>query len=118
VLDRLIERLGVERVVVSAYGVREGLLLEAMPPEIRDLDPLIEGCEALTAHRGSGPELGHALEAWVSPLFEALPPLFGDRDGVLLAAAVSPGRPGRAPAPRPSRRPGLRAGPARAAGRA
>ena len=87
VLDRLIEKLGVERVVVSAYGVREGLLLEAMPPEVRDLDPLIEGCEALTAHRGSGPELGHALEAWVSPLFEALPPMFGGRDAVLLAAA-------------------------------
>ncbi len=87
VLDRLIERLGVERVVVSAYGVREGLLLEAMAPEVRDLDPLIEGCEALTAYRGSGPELGHALEAWVSPLFEALPPMFPGRDAVLLAAA-------------------------------
>jgi exopolyphosphatase/guanosine-5'-triphosphate,3'-diphosphate pyrophosphatase len=87
VLDRLIERLGVERVVVSAYGVREGMLLDAMPPEIRDLDPLIEGCEALAAFRGAGPELGHALEAWVSPLFEALPPMFGPRDAVLLAAA-------------------------------
>lgn len=87
VLDRLIERLGIERVVISAYGVREGLLLESMPPEIRDRDPLIEGCEALTAHRGVGPELGHALEAWIGPLFEALPPLFADRDGILLAAA-------------------------------
>jgi exopolyphosphatase/guanosine-5'-triphosphate,3'-diphosphate pyrophosphatase len=87
VLDRLIERLGVERIVVSAYGVREGLLLDAMPPEMRDRDPLIEGCEALTAQRGVSPELGHALEAWVSPLFERLPPVFGERDGVLLAAA-------------------------------
>ncbi|WP_293899677.1 Ppx/GppA phosphatase family protein [Phenylobacterium sp.] len=87
VLDRLIERLGVERVVISAYGVREGLLLEAMPPEVRALDPLIEGCEALTAHRGVSPELGHALEAWVGPLFEKLPAMFSGRDEVLLAAA-------------------------------
>ena len=87
VLDRLIEKLGVERVIVSAYGVREGLLLEAMPPEIRDLDPLIEGCEALTTQRGVAPELGQALEAWVGPLFEALPPMFGTRDAVLTAAA-------------------------------
>jgi len=87
VLERLIERLGVERIVVSAYGVREGLLLEAMPPEVRQLDPLIEGCEALTAQRGTSPELGQALEAWVGPLFERLPPLFDGRDQVLIAAA-------------------------------
>ena len=87
VLDRLVERLGVERIVVSAYGVREGMLLDAMPPEIRDLDPLIEGCEALTAQHGITPELGHALDAWVSPAFERLPAMFGDRDGVLRAAA-------------------------------
>ncbi len=87
VLDRLIERLGVERITVSAYGVREGLLLEAMPAEIRDLDPLIEGCEALTAQKGITPDLGRALEAWISPSFERLPALFGSRDGLLLAAA-------------------------------
>lgn len=87
VLERLIERLGVERIVISAYGVREGLLLEAMPPEVRQRDPLIEGCEALAAQRGGGPGLGQALEAWVAPVFEGAPPLFGERDGVLLAAA-------------------------------
>lgn len=87
VLEQLIERLGIEKVVISAYGVREGLLLEAMPPEVRQLDPLIEGCEALTAHRGMSPGLGQALEPWIAPTFESLPPLFGGRDGVLLAAA-------------------------------
>lgn len=87
VLERLLDRLGVERLVVSAYGLREGLLLEAMPPEVRQLDPLVEGCEALTAQHGITPELGHALEAWIAPMFEQLPPLFGRRDGVLLAAA-------------------------------
>jgi len=87
VLERLIERLGIERIVISAYGVREGLLLEAMPPEVRQLNPLIEGCEALTSQRGISPELGHALEAWIGPLFEKLPPLFAGRDEVLTAAA-------------------------------
>jgi exopolyphosphatase/guanosine-5'-triphosphate,3'-diphosphate pyrophosphatase len=87
VLERLIERLAVDRLVFSAYGVREGMLLEAMPPEVRQLDPLIEGCEALTAQRGISPELGHALEAWLGPLFEQLPPLFGGRDAALTSAA-------------------------------
>jgi exopolyphosphatase/guanosine-5'-triphosphate,3'-diphosphate pyrophosphatase len=87
VLEELIERLGVERVTISAFGVREGLLLEAMDPEVRNRDPLIEGCEALTATRGISSELGGALEAWLTPAFERLPPVFGDRDPVLLAAA-------------------------------
>jgi exopolyphosphatase/guanosine-5'-triphosphate,3'-diphosphate pyrophosphatase len=87
VLEALIESLGVERITVSAYGVREGLLLEAMAPEVRGRDPLIEGCEALTAARGVPSELGGALEAWLSPAFEKLTPVFGERDAVLLAAA-------------------------------
>lgn len=87
VLERLVERLGVQRLVFSAYGVREGMLLEAMPPEVRQLNPLIEGCEALTAQRSISPALGHALDAWLSPLFEHLPPVFDGRDVVLTAAA-------------------------------
>src|SRR6185436_15595731 len=63
------------------------MLLDAMAPEVRDLDPLIEGCDALTAYHGHRSELGHALEAWVGPLFETLPPMFGARDPILVAAA-------------------------------
>ncbi|MBS0334593.1 MAG: Ppx/GppA family phosphatase [Proteobacteria bacterium] len=87
VLEALIEQLDVERITISAFGVREGLLLDAMPQELRDRDPLIEGCEALTAARGGPSELGGALEAWLKPAFAKLPSVFGDRDAVLLAAA-------------------------------
>jgi exopolyphosphatase/guanosine-5'-triphosphate,3'-diphosphate pyrophosphatase len=87
VLEALIESLGVERITISAFGVREGLLLEAMAPEVRQRDPLIEGCEALTAARGASAELGAALEAWLTPAFGKLAPVFADRDAVLLAAA-------------------------------
>lgn len=87
VLEALIERLGIERVTISAYGVREGLLLESMPPDVRARDPLLEGCEALTSVRGLSEDLGAALEAWLSPVFAQLTPVFGDRDAVLTAAA-------------------------------
>lgn len=87
VLDALIERLGVEKVVISAYGLREGLLLEAMDPETRACDPLVEGFEALTQLRGLSHDLGRALEAWVQPAFERLPPVFGVHDRGLTAAA-------------------------------
>ncbi|THD62910.1 Ppx/GppA phosphatase family protein [Phenylobacterium sp.] len=87
VLEALIERLGFERITISAFGVREGMLLDAMAPEVRERDPLIEGCEALTAARGVPSELGGALEAWLTPAFEKLTPVFAGRDAVLLAAA-------------------------------
>jgi exopolyphosphatase/guanosine-5'-triphosphate,3'-diphosphate pyrophosphatase len=87
VLESVIQRLGVERLVISAYGVREGLLLDAMAPEVRTRDPLVEGCEALSAVRGLSQDLGAALELWIHPAFQGLPPLFGRRDPVLLAAA-------------------------------
>jgi len=87
VLEALIESLGVERITVSAFGVREGLLFEAMEPDVRKRDPLIAGCEALSASRGASSELGGALEAWLTPAFEKLSPVFGRRDPVLIAAA-------------------------------
>ena len=87
VLEGLIERLDVKRISLSAYGLREGLLFEAMDKGLRDLDPLIEGCTALGARQGAGEDLGAALEAWLDPTFAALEPVFGARDPVLLAAA-------------------------------
>ncbi|HEV2531519.1 Ppx/GppA phosphatase family protein [Phenylobacterium sp.] len=87
VLEQAIEALKVERIKVSAFGLREGLLLEAMEPDVRKRDPLIEGCEVLTAVRGLSTDLGGALEAWISPSFEHLPAMFGARDAILLAAA-------------------------------
>jgi exopolyphosphatase/guanosine-5'-triphosphate,3'-diphosphate pyrophosphatase len=87
VLEALIDRLGIEGVTISAYGVREGLLLDRMTPEVRARDPLIEGCEALTAVRGLSQDLGPALEVWLKPAFSQLPPVFGARDPVLVAAA-------------------------------
>jgi exopolyphosphatase/guanosine-5'-triphosphate,3'-diphosphate pyrophosphatase len=88
VLEALIERLDARRVVVSAWGLREGLLFESIAREVRDLDPLIEGCAALGGRQGQAEAFGVALEAWIAPLFATLDPVFDeDRDGVLMAAA-------------------------------
>ena len=87
VLEALIEQLGLERIAVSAYGLREGLLFESMAPETQRLDPLIEGCAALTGRHGVDETLGPTLEAWLAPVFDALHPVFGERDPLLRAAA-------------------------------
>jgi exopolyphosphatase / guanosine-5'-triphosphate,3'-diphosphate pyrophosphatase len=87
VLESLIGRLGLERICMSAYGLREGLLFESMAAEIRALDPMIEGCAAMGVREGADLELGPALEAWLTPVFSKLTPLFGGRDQKFVAAA-------------------------------
>ncbi|CAN5246982.1 Ppx/GppA phosphatase family protein [soil metagenome] len=87
VLDALIRKLDVGRVVISAYGIREGLLFDAMSPDVRGLDPLIEGAAALGGRPAPAEEFGRALEHWLTPALGVLPAVFGDRDPVLIAAA-------------------------------
>jgi exopolyphosphatase/guanosine-5'-triphosphate,3'-diphosphate pyrophosphatase len=87
VIEQLIESLDLKRIEISAYGVREGLLFEAMAPGVRRLDPLIEGCASLGARQGVADELGAALDAWLAPALAQLPPCFGERDAVLASAA-------------------------------
>ena len=73
--------------MLSAYGLREGLLFEAASPRLRRRDPLIEGCAALGARYSIAEPLGAALEAWLAEPFSHLDPMFGARDPTLLAAA-------------------------------
>ncbi|HEY2177406.1 MAG TPA: Ppx/GppA phosphatase family protein [Caulobacteraceae bacterium] len=87
VLEGLVRELGVERVVLSAFGLREGMLLDCMSGPVRDRDPLVQGCAALGARAEAAEALGEALETWIGAAFAKLKPQFGTRDGVLLAAA-------------------------------
>ncbi|MEO8811522.1 MAG: Ppx/GppA phosphatase family protein [Caulobacteraceae bacterium] len=87
ILETLIEGLNVQSVVLSAFGLREGLVFEDMAPDVRALDPLIEGCAALGGRAAMAEALGAALETWMAAAFARLPAVFGERDATLLAAA-------------------------------
>jgi exopolyphosphatase/guanosine-5'-triphosphate,3'-diphosphate pyrophosphatase len=87
VLEGLIERLDIQRVSLSAFGVREGLLLRSMTEEIRRRDPLLAGCAALGGRPAVAAALGQALQDWIMPAFSRLPPVFGARENTLIAAA-------------------------------
>ena len=87
-LEALVERLEFEKVSVSAYGLREGIVFDAMSAELKQEDPLIAGCAALGARQAIAEDLGQALERWLAPAMATLAPVFpGKRDTVLLAAA-------------------------------
>ncbi len=61
--------LGSNALIVSAYGLREGLIYEGLVPALRELDPLIEAAHAAGAKLGRFPEHGDLLSRWIAPLF-------------------------------------------------
>lgn len=67
----LLKQLGCERTVVSAYGLREGLLYDALDAETRALDPLIVAARDEGRRHGRFAEHGDLLDRWIAPLFVA-----------------------------------------------
>lgn len=69
-LERLLVRLQPKGVVVSVFGVREGIVYDMLPEEERRSDPLLSFCLDYARLRSRSAE--HALElcAWTTALFE------------------------------------------------
>lgn len=74
VLTRLVRTFGPKDIAVSSYGIREGLLYEQMPQDVRDRDPLIEACQFAEAKDARIPGFGMALYDFVQPIFRAASP--------------------------------------------
>jgi len=77
ILGRLLNRSDAKRVIFSAHGLREGMLLEHLSPEQVSVDPLLASCRltALASARDAENGLGHGhgdgarLTDWLAPLF-------------------------------------------------
>jgi exopolyphosphatase/guanosine-5'-triphosphate,3'-diphosphate pyrophosphatase len=69
VLSRIVEILAPERLVFSAYGLREGHVYDLLPESERKADPLIAGCLVLARTRPRFGITGEELFHWMSPLF-------------------------------------------------
>ena len=70
-LSALVETLRPSALIISAQGLREGLLHQALPPEQRARDPLVEGVRFATASQQQFPGYAEALDAWLGGLFGA-----------------------------------------------
>ena len=62
------------QVIISAQGLREGLLYEALDPATRALDPLIEGVSHALAGQQQAEGQAEALLSWMDPVFVGDPP--------------------------------------------
>jgi len=74
-LASLLKHLRSSGTIVSAYGLREGLLYQTLDAEQRRADPLIVAVADEGRRSGRFPEHGALLDRWIAPLF------VGDRAG-------------------------------------
>lgn len=71
VLKRIIERTEPSDVIISIYGIREGLLYTLLPWHERNKDPLISFCEDYALLRSRSPLHARELCDWTDQIFRA-----------------------------------------------
>jgi len=71
VLEEIIRVAAPKEIVVSALGVREGLLYSQLPPEIQVEDPLIASAREFNRLRSRAPAHGEELFQWTSRLLKS-----------------------------------------------
>ena len=67
VLARLIRALDPKRVTLSAFGLREGVLWEHLPEDLRRQDPLLQPCAVIERRESRRPGFGAELWDWLAP---------------------------------------------------
>ena len=70
VLERLLLRNPADNVIISAFGLREGLLYESLPEKFKKLDPLILSCREMALRLSRVPVFELELISWTQELFE------------------------------------------------
>ncbi len=70
VMERMLKKAAPSKVVISALGLREGILYDNARRDLRKKDPLIEFCKDTARRQSRFPEYGKELRRWVAPLFE------------------------------------------------
>jgi exopolyphosphatase/guanosine-5'-triphosphate,3'-diphosphate pyrophosphatase len=63
-LQAMIAQLEPQRIVFSSWGLREGLLQDRLPPEVRAQDPLLAGIASFASQRGAPPILTTRVASW------------------------------------------------------
>ncbi|WP_114951157.1 Ppx/GppA family phosphatase [Sphingosinicella terrae] len=83
-LEALIRILRPDRLIVSSFGIREGLLFDDLEPAQQGLDPLVEAARDVGAGLGRFVQHGERLDAWLAPVFDDPP----ERARLRLAACL------------------------------
>ncbi|MCP9222395.1 Ppx/GppA family phosphatase [Erythrobacter sp. LQ02-29] len=84
-LQVLVKRFQPRRLIVSAWGLREGLLYSQLEPHVQARDPLISGVSNFAIQRGAPPALATRVAGWT---VEAAPPLRKGDERLRMAATM------------------------------
>lgn len=71
VLRQLVRSFHPKEICISSYGIREGMLYEQMPDNVRSRDPLIEACRFSERKDARMPGFGKQLHNFIEPIFRA-----------------------------------------------
>jgi exopolyphosphatase/guanosine-5'-triphosphate,3'-diphosphate pyrophosphatase len=69
-LELLVEELEPSHLVVSTYGIREGILYSKLKPGLRKIDPLTEEARDAGGGEHRFGQHGDLLDRWIAPLFD------------------------------------------------
>ena len=69
ILDALASTLRASTLVLSAHGLREGLLYRDLASAVRAEDPLLAGARAVAQRYGRFGEHGAEIDRWIAPIF-------------------------------------------------
>ena len=69
-LKAVVDELKPSELVVSSFGIREGLLFDDLDPKKRRRDPLIEAAREAGRGLGRFAEHGALLDRWIAPIFD------------------------------------------------
>jgi exopolyphosphatase/guanosine-5'-triphosphate,3'-diphosphate pyrophosphatase len=72
-LQALVGALAPGSLVVSSFGIREGLLYDELDSRQRKLDPLIEAAREAGVGLGRFEQHGELLDSWIAPVFDDKP---------------------------------------------
>lgn len=86
VLAGLLKSVKLKEVVISAYGLREGIIFDSLSKQLQQRHPLVDGCREM-ARLSQTPEFGSDLFAWTTPLFASFPCDESEEDKRLREAA-------------------------------
>ncbi len=87
-LDVLMDRLKPAKVIISSSGLRQGLILDAMPDDLRSRDSLLDGCRDLARGNLQGLHFAGPLMTFLSDAEKAFPSVFGTENEARIRRAA------------------------------
>jgi exopolyphosphatase/guanosine-5'-triphosphate,3'-diphosphate pyrophosphatase len=73
ILDALVDELEPSKLIVSTYGIREGILYSHLKPKVRRMDPLTEEARDAAGSEHRFGQHGDLLDEWIAPIFDDPP---------------------------------------------